>query len=85
MLKKYGSSAAFRKQCSNRYLEFGVRFYQAGQISKGRRALVRSIALDRYRIQPYLYFALMLLGVKVFAITRETKVKVLGRFGINGS
>jgi len=77
MLKKYGSSPAFRKHCSSRYLEFGVRFCAANQMGRGRGALLRSIVLYPYRMRPYLYFALTLLGQKAFTIARGTKAKVL--------
>jgi glycosyltransferase involved in cell wall biosynthesis len=82
MLKKYGSSAAFRKQCSARYLEFGVKFCEANQVRNGRRALLRSIGLYPYRIKPYLYFCLALLGPKVFTMARENKAKVFARAGV---
>jgi glycosyltransferase involved in cell wall biosynthesis len=76
MLRKHGSSVAFRKQCSSRYLEFGVKFCEANQIGKGRRALRRSISLYPYRIKSYLYLFLTLLGLKVFTMARENKAKV---------
>jgi glycosyltransferase involved in cell wall biosynthesis len=73
MLKKYGSSPAFRKQCSRRYLGFGVRLCEAGQMAKGREALLKSIALHPYRTRPYLYLVLMLLGHRAFTIVRATR------------
>jgi glycosyltransferase involved in cell wall biosynthesis len=82
MLRKYGSSATFRKRCSNRYLEFGVKFCEANQIEKGRTALRRSISLHPYRIKPYLYFLLALLGPKVFTMARESKAKVFARAAV---
>jgi glycosyltransferase involved in cell wall biosynthesis len=82
MLRKYGSSAAFRKQCSRRYLEFGVKLCEASQMGSGRRALLKSIVLYPYRIKPYLYFLLTLLGMKVFTMARENRAKVLARVGV---
>jgi glycosyltransferase involved in cell wall biosynthesis len=79
ILKKHGTSAAFRKQCAARYLGFGVKFCEANQVRKGRRALLRSIALDPYGIKAYLYFFLTLLGLKVFTMARENKAKVFAR------
>lgn len=82
MLKKYGSSPAFKKQCSSRYLGFGVRLCDTGQIAKGRRALLKSIVLCPYRIKPYLYFFLALFGPKVFTMARENRAKMLARAGV---
>jgi glycosyltransferase involved in cell wall biosynthesis len=82
MLKKYGSSPAFKKQCSRRYLEFSVKFCEADQVRNGRRALLKSIGLYPYRIKPYLYFVLTLLGMKVFAVARENRAKVFARAGV---
>jgi hypothetical protein len=73
MLKKYGSSPAFKRQCSRRYLEFGVRLCQASQMGRGRAALARSIVLDPYRLQPYLYLALTVLGFKGFTMVRSAR------------
>jgi glycosyltransferase involved in cell wall biosynthesis len=84
MLRKYGSSPAFRKQCSSRYLEFGVCFCEARQIQNGRRALLRSIGLYPYGIKPYLNFFLTLLGLKVFTMAHENKAKIFGRLGLPG-
>ena len=82
MLKKYGSSPAFKKQCSRRYLEFGVGFCEASQMGRGRRALLKSIVLYPYRIKTYLYFFLALFGLKVFTMARENRAKVLARAGV---
>ena len=84
MLGKYGSFPAFRKQCSNRSFEFGVRFCKAGQMRRARRSLLKSIGLYPYRIQPYLYLALTLCGRRVFAMARENKTKYLARLGASG-
>ena len=83
MLKKYGSSAAFKKQCSARYLEFGVRLCETNQNAKGRKALLRSVALYPYRIQPYAYYSLSLLGWRAFVRARETKATVCARLGVH--
>jgi glycosyltransferase involved in cell wall biosynthesis len=77
MLKKYGSSAAFRKQCSTRYLSVGLRFCESNQFVKGRKALLRSVGLYPYRIQPYLYFFLTLFGLRAFMIARQAKASLL--------
>jgi glycosyltransferase involved in cell wall biosynthesis len=82
MLKKYGSSPAFRKQCSGRFFAFGVWLCDAGRMAKGQHALLRSIALYPYRIRPYLYLLLTLLGLKVFTMARENKGKVFARAGV---
>jgi glycosyltransferase involved in cell wall biosynthesis len=84
MLEKYGSSPAFRKQCSRRYLEFGVRFCDANQMRRGRGALLKSICLYPKQIRPYLYLALTLLGLKVFTMARANKAKVFARLGASG-
>lgn len=85
MLRKYGSSAAFRKSCGGRYLEFGIKLCGADQIDKGRKALVKAIGLDPYRIKPYLYFLLALLGPKAFMRARESKGKIYARAGATHS
>jgi glycosyltransferase involved in cell wall biosynthesis len=79
MLGKYGSSPAFRKQCSGRYLGFGVRLCDAKQLGRGRAALWRSIALYPYRVKPYLYLGLSLLGARAFASARHTTAMVRTR------
>lgn len=71
MLEKYGSSQDFRKQCSGRYLGFGVRLCEVREMQKGRTAFRRSIALYPYRIKPYLYFGLTLLGPRAFMLARS--------------
>ncbi len=76
MLAKYGSSPIFKKQCSRRYLELGVRFCQESQFTKARRMLLKSVSLYPYRIQSYLYFSMTLLGVGLFTMARETKAKM---------
>jgi glycosyltransferase involved in cell wall biosynthesis len=78
MLEKYGSSPAFRKQCGARYLWFGLRLCEAGQIGRGRQALLKSIALSPYGIKPYLYFLLTLLGSNAFTMARHTMARVHG-------
>jgi hypothetical protein len=83
MLRKYGTSPAFRKYSSSRYLEFGVRFCEADEIEKGRRALLRSIYLYPYQMKPYLNFFLAFLGPKVFTITHKNKAKLLARLGFS--
>lgn len=85
MLKKYGSSAAFKKQCSARYLEFGIRLCETNQNAKGRKALLRSVALCPYWIQPYAYYSLSLLGWRALVRARETKAKVCARLGVHNS
>lgn len=84
MLEKYGSFPAFRKQCSNRSFEFGVRFCKAGQMRRARRSLLKSIGLYPYRIQPYLYLILTLCGPRVFAMARENKAKYFARLDASG-
>jgi glycosyltransferase involved in cell wall biosynthesis len=82
MVRKYGFSAAFKKHCSARYLEFGVRFCEANQFKKGRKALLRAVALYPYWIQPYVYYSLSLLGFRAFVGVREVKAKVVARRGV---
>jgi glycosyltransferase involved in cell wall biosynthesis len=77
MVEKYGSFPTFRKQCSGRYLEFGVRFCEASQLGKGRLAILKSIRLYPYRIKPYLYLGLALFGPRLFTIVQEKKTKVM--------
>ena len=77
MLAKHGSSAAFRRQCSRRYYELGIRFCDGGRIADGRRALLKSIGLCPYRIKPYVCFLLTLLGAKPFTMTRESQARTL--------
>jgi hypothetical protein len=72
MLSKYGSSPDFRRQCSRRYLGFGVRLCEAREMRKGRTAFLRSIALHPYRIKPYLYWGLTLLGSRAYTMARQT-------------
>ncbi|MGH7843961.1 MAG: glycosyltransferase family 2 protein [Candidatus Binatia bacterium] len=85
MLKKYGRSAAFRKRCSGYYLSFGVKFCAANQIEKGRKALLRAVALYPYSIQPYVYFSLTLLGWRGFVRARATQAKMAARLGARRS
>jgi glycosyltransferase involved in cell wall biosynthesis len=85
MLEKYGSSPAFRKQCSGRYLGFGVRLCKAKQMEKGRKALLKSIALYPYRLKPYLYFALALLGPKAFTSATNPRARRHTRAGYDMS
>jgi hypothetical protein len=75
MLEKYGSSPAFRKQCSGRYLGFGVRLCDARHMRQGREALLKSIALYPFQIKSYLYYALTLLGSNAFTLVRNTRVR----------
>jgi glycosyltransferase involved in cell wall biosynthesis len=77
MLEKHGSSAAFRKQCSRRFLDLGLRFCASDQIGRGRRALLRSIGLNPYWIRPYTYLAFTLLGQRVFTFTRQARARML--------
>jgi glycosyltransferase involved in cell wall biosynthesis len=85
MLDKYGSSAAFRKRCSGYYLSFGVKFCEANQVERGRKALLRAIALDPYSIHAYAYYSLSLLGLRAFMTARETKTKMFARLGLRSS
>ncbi|MPZ76519.1 MAG: glycosyltransferase [Deltaproteobacteria bacterium] len=85
MLRKYGSSAAFRKSCSGRYLFFGIKFCEADQIGKGKAALLKAIRLDPYRIKPYIYFLLTLLGPKIFMKARESKGEIFVGLGVTNS
>jgi glycosyltransferase involved in cell wall biosynthesis len=77
MLEKYGSSPAFRRYSSRRYLEFGVRLCRTAQIRAGRRALLKSIALDPFRVKAYLFVLLTLLGGRTFAAVRDVTAKLL--------
>jgi glycosyltransferase involved in cell wall biosynthesis len=81
MVDKYGSCPTFRKQCSRRYLEFGVRFCETSQMERGRRALLKSILLYPYRIKPYLYLGLTLFGLKLFTVVREIMTTVTAGVG----
>jgi hypothetical protein len=84
MLQKYGAFPAFRKQCSRRYMEFGIRFCDRREIAKGRKALLKAMRLHPYQIRPYLYFVLALLGAAVFTTVRENKPKLFARLGAYG-
>jgi glycosyltransferase involved in cell wall biosynthesis len=84
MVEKYGSVPTFRKQCSGRYLEFGVRFCEASQMGRGRLAILKSIRLYPYRIKPYLYLGLALFGPRLFTIVQEKKAKVMAGVGQHG-
>jgi glycosyltransferase involved in cell wall biosynthesis len=84
MVDKYGSVRSFRKQCSGRYLEFGVRFCEASRMGRGRRALWKSILLYPYNIKPYLYLGLALVGPRLFTIVQEKKAKVMAGVGQHG-
>jgi hypothetical protein len=84
MLHKYGAFPAFRKQCSRRYMEFGVRFCERSQLRRGREALVKAICLRPYQIRPYLYWGLTLLGGTVFTRVRENKAKMFRYLGACG-
>jgi glycosyltransferase involved in cell wall biosynthesis len=77
MLSKYGSSPDFRKECSRRYMEFGVRFGQEKQLQKARQALLKSLGLYPYGIRAYLYLCLTILGSGAFLITREAKARIV--------
>jgi hypothetical protein len=85
MVVKYGSFPAFRKQCGSRYLEFGVRFCEANEFRKGRRAFLKSIRQYPYHLKPYVYLFLTLLGLKGFKIARESQTKVFARLRMFGS
>jgi glycosyltransferase involved in cell wall biosynthesis len=84
MLEKYGSFPAFRRQCSYRYFEFGVRFCEAGQTRRAIQSLLKSISLYPFRIHPYLYLALTACGPRVFTMARESKTKYFPRLGASG-
>jgi glycosyltransferase involved in cell wall biosynthesis len=77
MLSKYGSSPLFRKECSRRYLEFGVRFGHEKQTKKARHALLKSLMLYPFRVRPYVYLSLTMLGAAAFVTARQAKARVL--------
>jgi glycosyltransferase involved in cell wall biosynthesis len=78
MLGKYGSSPAFRRYCSKRYLECGIRLAQAGETARGRAAVVKSITLHPSGLRAYLYLALTLFGPRALTMARDTKAKIVG-------
>lgn len=83
MLKKYGSSMAFRRTSSPYYLFCGIKFCETNQIGKGRQALRRAIGLYPYATKPYFYLLLALLGSKTMARLRAKKVNLFGRLGLS--
>ena len=85
MLGKYGSSVAFRKASSNRYLFCGIKLCEANQFDKGRRALRRAIVLNPYAVKPYCYLLLALLGPRTMATVRSRKASVFGRLWLTNS
>jgi len=74
MLGKYGSSVAFRKASSNRYLFCGIKLCEANRFEEGRRALRCSVSLNPYAAKPYIYLLLALLGPRTMAAVRSRKV-----------
>lgn len=85
MIEKYGTIPAFRKQCSSRYFEFGVRFCEARQMRRARWALLKSIDLYPYRFKPYLYLLLTLCGQRMYTMARENKARVCARLSVSGA
>jgi glycosyltransferase involved in cell wall biosynthesis len=85
MLAKYGSSTAFKKASSGRYLFCGIKLCETNQVNKGRKALRRSIALYPYAVKPYLYLLLALLGPKAIVTVRSKKISLFGRLGLSNS
>ena len=85
MLGKYGSSVAFRKTSSDRYLFCGIKLCEANQFDKGRRALRRALALNPYAVKPYCYLLLALLGPRTMATVRSRKASVFGRLWLTNS
>ncbi|MGH7828207.1 MAG: glycosyltransferase family 2 protein [Candidatus Binatia bacterium] len=80
MLRKHGSSRAFRKKSSSYYVSFGVRFCENNDLKSGRKAFLRAAVLYPYRFQPYLYACFALLGPSKFDKARNVKTKLLERF-----
>ena len=85
MLGKYGSAAAFRKACSDRYLFCGIKLCEINEFDKGRRALRRAVALNPYAVKPCIYLLLALLGPKTMATVRSKKLKLFARPGLSNS
>jgi glycosyltransferase involved in cell wall biosynthesis len=78
MLEKYGRSPTFRKYCSRLYLSVGVKLCETHHMEEGRKAISTAIALNSYRLQPYLYFCLSLGGVATFLAARNTLARMHG-------
>jgi glycosyltransferase involved in cell wall biosynthesis len=82
-LKKYGTSSQLRKYCSYVYLDTGILYCYAGQITNGRIAFLRAIRLHPLETRYYFYLCLSLLGLDLFKKVKESKEKIFKKLCLN--
>jgi glycosyltransferase involved in cell wall biosynthesis len=80
MLRKHGSSWAFRKKSSSYYVSFGVRFCEMNDFKRARKAFLRAAVVYPCQLRPYFYFSLALLGPGRFDRAQNAKTRLLRRF-----
>jgi glycosyltransferase involved in cell wall biosynthesis len=78
LLKRYGASKSFRKQCAVYYLRAAIQFCEAGESKRARTALRRAIASHPFNLKYYLYFLLALLNTRAYRSIQQSKARIIG-------
>jgi glycosyltransferase involved in cell wall biosynthesis len=76
VVKKYRDLPLSKTGYSKEYMSLGVMFCLAGNAKEGRKALVKSIKMAPFRIKPYSYLCLSVLGAHNLQRLIEMKDKL---------